>query len=239
MFCFKGTAESSLNDQFSEFSMQPFINSNRTSVTNSVFESNYMSEPLYLSPIPSTTACPAPTKMPTISEYSVPDIVDGHSSFAGVCLESKFSSRPSSVAEPPSFNSLLKPKYLSVAQDQFDKLDEEQSLSQRHKSDTFRSSTDKSDTGGAYHCTNCSRRVFDSLCRVSALGMDQIVFVRSEVGSTVTVPAKSNGRFEDLIKCSRCKRQLGVRGKSAEAKAEDKVFIIDSTNVKFRYKTFI
>ena len=45
--------------------------------------------------------------------------------------------------------------------------------------------------------------------------------------------------FEDLIKCSRCKRQLGVRGKSAEAKAEDKVFIIDSTNVKFRYKTFI
>ena len=127
----------------------------------------------------------------------------------------------------------FKTKFLSVTQEQFDRLDDEQNFKIKDQVNSF-----KSDKGGAYHCVNCSRRVFDSDCRVGPLGLQVLTFAKSENGTTVTVPEKNNGRFRDLVKCSRCKHPLGVRGTSENTQNE-KCYLVKQETIKFRYKTFL
>ena len=101
MFSFKAGETNSSNDDFlSEFSMEPIISSTRTSVTQSMFESNYVSEPFYISTGETTLYCP-PIKVPRISEASMEEFNDQSISSLGMQTSDLYM-RPGSVVDVPN-----------------------------------------------------------------------------------------------------------------------------------------
>ena len=230
MFCLKTGANSSVTDNCSEISKAPFINSNRSSISKSVFESNYVSEPF------------CPSFMQSNEEEYGPESHQGEdvyfenfprlSRHSAARKASRSMARPCSVSEWPNCSLPPKPtKYFSVVQDQFEKLENAQIVEKPEED--FRPSLD---LGGAYHCVNCSRRLFDADVRINCLGGETIRFSKSENGGTVTVPEKRNGSFRDVVKCIRCKKAVGLRGGIINDMCREKLFEIDSNAVKFRLK---